>query len=153
MHTGLSSPVTGFSCSKRKMVESAQVRSGRTPGRTIRRRTGPVRWSRRTTILKPFSTHHRFRPAGHRTAGEASGPAGLTAGASGPEAGVAGLIAEPALRTASNGQISTHLYIPLRLAGVRLELHQPLFVFEALTYPHCKNTKFHRSLLLANQSS
>jgi hypothetical protein len=37
------------------------------------------------------------------------GAAGLTAGASGLEAGATGLIAEPASRTASNGQISTHL--------------------------------------------
>jgi hypothetical protein len=54
---------------------------------------------------------------------------------------------------ASNDQISTHLEIPILPAGVGLELHQPLFIFEALTFPHYTNTKFHRSPLLANQSS
>jgi hypothetical protein len=57
------------------------------------------------------------------------------------------------LSALSNGQIHTYLYIPLLSAGVGLELHQPLFILEALTYPHWKNTKFHRSPLLANQSS
>jgi hypothetical protein len=43
------------------------VRRGRAPGRTIRRRTGPVRRSRRTAILNRLSAGRRIRPAGRRT--------------------------------------------------------------------------------------
>jgi hypothetical protein len=111
MHTGLSSQVKGFSCTKRKMVESPDrsglVRSGRSPGRTIRRQTEPVRRSRRTAILNRLSAGHRIRPVGRRTPGEQSGPAGLTAGASGPEAGAAELIAGLLL-----GQPPTARFLP-----------------------------------------
>jgi hypothetical protein len=83
--------------------------SGRFPGRTIRRQTGPARRSRRIAILNGLSAGRRILPVGRRTPGEKSGPAGLTAGASGPEAGAAGLIAGLLLGAASNGLILTHL--------------------------------------------
>jgi hypothetical protein len=113
MHTGLSSQVKGFSRIKRKMVESPAKSgpswSGRFPGRTIRRQTRPARWSRRIAMLISLSAGRRIHPAGRRTPGEQFGPAELTAGASGPEAGAAGLIAGLLLGAASNSQIPTHL--------------------------------------------
>jgi hypothetical protein len=95
------------------MVESSAKSSpdwsGRFPGRTIRRQTGLARRGRRIDSLNGVSAGRRILPAGRRTPGEKSGPAGLTAGASGPEAGAAGLIAKMLLGAASNGQILTHL--------------------------------------------
>jgi hypothetical protein len=87
-----------------------EIRSGRPPDRTIRRQTGLARRSRRTSILIRFSAGRRIRPVHRRTPGEASGPAGLTAGPSGPEAGgAAELIAGNAVVCSLNGQISTYL--------------------------------------------
>jgi hypothetical protein len=108
----LSSQVKGFACLKRKRVESpanCPGRSGRFPGRTIRRQTGLARRGRRTACLNGLSADRRISPAGRRAPGESSGPAGLTAGPSGPEAGGAGLIAGLLLCAPSNGQIPTYL--------------------------------------------
>jgi hypothetical protein len=97
MHTGLSSQVTGSSCNLQ--LEVVLVRSGRCPGRTTQRQSGPVRRGRRTAVLQGFLAGCRIRPAGRWTSGRQSGPARTSgpAGTSGPEAGVAELIAGPLL--------------------------------------------------------